>query len=101
MVEQRNKILKEVINWYDQHKDKNDVFIEDFVDVIIDKTTDVLFDEIKDELKYEFEKGNLKHPFIISNDYYLYLKLKEIKNKFNNENNSSESSEGNKESFTL
>jgi len=61
----------------------------------------VLFDEIKDELKYEFEKGNLKHPFIISNDYYLYLKLKEIKNKFNNDTNSSESSEENKESFTL
>ena len=61
----------------------------------------MLFDEIKDELKYEFEKGNLKHPFIISNDYYLYLKLKEIKNKFNNDTNSSESSEENKESFTL
>ena len=87
MTEQRDKILKEVINWYDQNRDKNNVFIEDFVDVIINKTTDILFDEIKDELKYEFEKGNLKHPFIISNDYYLYLKLKEIKNKFNTKNN--------------
>lgn len=81
-VEQRDKILKEVINWYDQHKDKNNVFIEDFVDVIINKTTDILFDEVEDELKFEFEKGNLKHPFIISDDYYLYLKLKEIKSRF-------------------
>jgi hypothetical protein len=78
----KDKILKEAINWYDKHEDKNEVFIEDFVDIIISKTADALFDEIKDGLKEEFDKGNLKHPFIISDDYYLYLKLKEIKNKF-------------------
>lgn len=99
MVEQREKILKEVINWYEQYKDKNNVYIEDFVDVIINKTTDVLFDEIKDELKYEFEKGNLKHPFIISDDYYLYLKLKEIKNKFNN--NLIDEPKNDKETFSV
>ena len=98
-VDQRDKILKEVINWYNQHEDKNNIFIEDFIDIIINKTTDVLFDEIKDEFKYEFEKGNLKHPFIISNDYYLYLKLKEIKNKFNN--NSIDDPNKDKESFSL
>ena len=78
----KDKILKEVMEWYDNHEEKNDVYIEDFVDLVIDKTTNALLDEINDELKVEFNKGNLKHPFIISSDYYLYLKLKEIKNKF-------------------
>jgi len=76
------------------------VFIEDLVEVAINKTSDILFDEIKDELKYEFEKGNLKHPFIISNDYYLYLKLKEIKNKFNLDTNLIDEPEKDKEAFT-
>ena len=78
----KDKILKEVLEWFKDQDNKNDVYIEDFVDLIIDKTTDALFEEIQDEFKVEFDKGNLKHPFIISSDYYLYLKLKEIKNKF-------------------
>jgi len=77
----KDKILKEVVEWYNQQKVKDDIFIEDFVDLVITKTTDLLFEEIKDGFKEEFEKGNLKHPFIISSDYYLYLKLKEIKDK--------------------
>ncbi len=77
----KDKILKEVLNWFENQENKDDVYIEDFVDLVIDKTADVLFDEIKDGLKEEFEKGNLKHPFVISSDYYLYLKLKEIKHK--------------------
>ena len=78
----KDKILKEAIDWYNQHEDKNEIYIEDFVDLVIDKTTDALFHKIKEEFEDEFQKGNLKHPFIISSDYYLYLKLKEIKNKF-------------------
>lgn len=77
----KDKILKEVVEWYNQQKVKDDIFIEDFVDLVINKTADFLFEEIKDGFKEEFEKGNLKHPFIISSDYYLYLKLKEIKEK--------------------
>ena len=77
----KDKILKEVMEWYDTQEEEPEVFIEDFIDKIIDKTADELFEEIKDELKDEFEKGNLKHPFIISPEYYLYLKLKEIKHK--------------------
>jgi len=77
----KDKILKEVVEWYNQQKIKDDIFIEDFVDLVISKTTDLLFEEIKDGFKEEFKKGNLKHPFIISSDYYLYLKLKEIKDK--------------------
>ena len=78
----KGKILKEVMDWYDRHEDKDNVFIEDFIDIVIDKTTEALFEKIKDELEDEFEKGNLKQPFVISSDYYLYLKLKEIKDKF-------------------
>lgn len=77
----KDKILKEAMDWYDKHDDKNNVLIEDFVDLVIDKTADSLFDEIQSELEEEFKKGNLQHPFIISSDYYLYLKLKEIKDK--------------------
>ena len=77
----KDKILKEVVDWYNQHKNQDDIYIDDFVALVIDKTADVLFEEIKDGFKEEFDKGNLKHPFIISSDYYLYLKLKEIKDK--------------------
>jgi len=80
----KDKILKEVVDWYNQNKEKDDIFIEDFVDIVIDKTADLLFEEIKVGFREEFEKGNLKHPFIISSDYYLYLKLKEIKDKIVN-----------------
>jgi len=30
-------------------------------------------------LKQEFDNGTLTHPYFISNEYYLELKLKEIK----------------------
>lgn len=92
----KDKILKEALDWYEKHEDKSNVYIEDFVDVVIDKTANALFEEIKEGLKEEFEKGNLKHPFIISSDYYLYLKLKEIKNKCvssTKNNNTSEENE--------
>ena len=75
----KDKILKEALDWYAKQEDKNNIFIEDFVDLVINKTADALFDEVQEGLKDEFNKGNLKHPFIISSDYYLYLKLKEIK----------------------
>ena len=76
----KDKILKEALEWYSKQDDKQNIFIEDFVDLVINKTADVLFEEVQEEFKEEFYKGNLKHPFIISSDYYLYLKLKEIKN---------------------
>ena len=77
----REKIKKEVLEWYELQGQKPDVLMEDFIDIIIDKTIDLAFEEIKSELTNEFEKGNLEHPFVISSDYYLYLKLKDIKNK--------------------
>ena len=48
----------------------------------MDKTTEVLFEEIKKQLKNEFLSGTLKHDFVISPDYYLELKLKEVKQSF-------------------
>jgi hypothetical protein len=77
----KDKILKEAMEWYDKHDDKNNVLIEDFIDLVIDKTADNLFDEIQSELEEEFKKGNLQHTLIISSDYYIYLKLQELKDK--------------------
>ena len=77
----KEKILKEALNWYDQQEHKSDIDIEDFVNLVIDKTADSIFKKVNQELKNEFENGNLKHPFIISSDYYLDLKLKDIKQK--------------------
>ncbi len=80
----KEKILQEALEWYENQEEKPDVNLEDFVDLVIKKTTDAIFYEINIELKNEFENGNLKHSFIISSDYYLDLKLKEIKGKFVN-----------------
>ena len=77
----KDKIIKEVIEWCEKQEKTPDIYMEEFVDLVINKTANALFEEIKIQLKNEFESGNLQHPFIISDDYYLYLKLKEIKNK--------------------
>ncbi len=77
----KDKILEEVIDWCENTEGKPDIYMEDFIEIVIDKTARAIFDEIKEELKNEFDHGNLKHSFIISDDYYLYLKIKEIKNK--------------------
>ena len=77
----RQKIFKEALNWYEKKNDGSEINIEDFVNLIIDKTADSIFEKVNDELKGEFENGNLQHPFIISSDYYLDLKLKDIKQK--------------------
>lgn len=78
----KDKILKEIIEWCEQQEENPEFYMNDFVEIVIDRTARALFEEIKSEMKKEFESGNLKHPFIISDEYYLYLKLKEIKNKF-------------------
>ena len=48
----------------------------------MDRTTDGIIEEIKKELQKEFHNGTLKHDFIISPEYYLELKLKEVKQNF-------------------
>ena len=77
----KDKIFQEVMKWYENQGESPD--IEDFVVQVIDKTASVLLDDIRNQLKNEFASGNLQHPFIISSDYYIDLKLKEIKEKYN------------------
>jgi len=78
----KDKILREAKEWYESQKENPD--IGDFVDLVIDKTTDSVIDKVRQELENEFEIGNLEHPFIISSEYYLELKLKDIKEKLTN-----------------
>ena len=75
----KDKILHDIKKWYGTQNENPD--ISDFVDIVINKTTDSIFDTVKKELENEFTIGNLEHPFIISSEYYLELKLKEIKQK--------------------
>jgi hypothetical protein len=42
----------------------------------------ILLEDVRDQFKQEFEKGNLKHSFIISSDYYLDLKIKELQERW-------------------
>jgi len=76
----KDKILQEALEWYEKQGDNPD--IGDFVDLVIHKTTDAILDDLKTEFKNEFDTGNLQHPVVISSDYYLDLKLKEIKEKY-------------------
>jgi len=77
----KEKILQEAMDWYEKNGKNSDVYIGDFIDLIFNKTTDAILEEVKTELKNEFESGTLKHPFVISSDYYLELKFKELKEK--------------------
>jgi hypothetical protein len=76
----KDKIIDEAMKWYET-QDTNPT-IEDFIDIVINKTTDSIMNHVQEELKQEFSNGNLKHPFFISNEYYLELKLKDIKHKY-------------------
>ncbi|MDG6228817.1 MAG: hypothetical protein QCH96_02500 [Candidatus Thermoplasmatota archaeon] len=76
----REKIIKEALEWYTT-KDE-DSSMEDLIDLVINKTTDSFIQHLQTEFEQEFSKGNLTHPFFISNEYYLELKLKDVKNKY-------------------
>lgn len=81
----KNQLKKEALEQF-TNIDKNDnESIENFLDQVMTKTTDMLFEEIKKQFANEFSNGNLKHDFVISPDYYLELKLKEIKQIFSGE----------------
>ena len=82
----KDKIKREVLEWFENNECTDDEAIGYFVDMIMDKTTEGIFEEIKKQLKDEFLSGNLKHDFIISSDYYLELKLKEVKQNFSKSN---------------
>lgn len=76
----KDKILKEITEYYKKREQGTEEIPEELIKILIDKTTDEIFEKLKIELKNEFENGNLQHPFIISDEYYLHLKLTEIKN---------------------
>ncbi|MBS3748852.1 MAG: hypothetical protein KGY65_08010 [Candidatus Thermoplasmatota archaeon] len=76
----KNKIIDEAMKWYETQGLNPP--IEDFIDIVINKTTDSIMNHVREELEQEFSNGNLKHPFFISNEYYLELKLKDIKHKY-------------------
>ncbi len=77
----KEKIKKDMMEWYQEKNNNSNFQLDEFADVIIDKTTDALFEEIRGELENEFKIGNLKQPLTISDEYYLHLKLTDIKNK--------------------
>lgn len=87
----KDKILDEAMKWYETQGTNPP--IEDFIDLVINKTADSMMEHIREELEDEFTRGNLKHPFFISNEYYLELKLKDIKNKYLQLANAQESKE--------
>jgi hypothetical protein len=76
----KNKIIDEAMKWYETQGVNPP--IEDFIDIVINKTTESIMNHVREELEQEFSNGNLKHPFFISNEYYLELKLKDIKHKY-------------------
>ena len=73
----KEKILQEALKWYEQQDEKPD--LSEFVNLVISKTADSIFETVEEGLKQEFDNGTLTHPYFISNEYYLELKLKEIK----------------------
>ena len=77
----KDKILREIMEWYNNQSQKPEHLTEEFLDTVINTTADVIIEKIQMELTDEFEKGNLKHSLILSDEYYLYLKLKDIKNE--------------------
>ncbi len=81
MLLMRKKIYEEALRWYEQQDTDSEVDLEEFVDLVIKKTADSVFEQVKNELCNEFETGNLTHPFVISGEYYLDLKLKDIKHR--------------------
>ncbi len=75
----KDKIQKEIMDWCNNQEQQPDM--DELVTQIISRTSESMFETIRKELEEEFSKGNLEQPFFISNEYYLELKLKDIKNK--------------------
>jgi len=89
----KSKIFQEVLAWCENKENNPDVDVSEFFEFVFDKTADALIEQVREELKQEFEKGNLTHPFIISSDYYLDLKLKEIREKCSKINEKAQTTE--------
>ena len=72
-------IKKELVTLYKSRKKQKDKSIEMFADSIIERVTDAVIEEVEKILKKEFKDGTLKHNHVVSHEYYLELKLKEVK----------------------
>jgi len=75
----KDRILKEITEYY-KNKEQTEEIPEEVIKIIINTTADEIFERLKSDLKNEFKTGNLKHPFFISDEYYIHLKLTDIKN---------------------
>ena len=71
----RETIKNESLDWYKKNPNKDNV--SDLVDKVISKTADNLFEVLLKEFGAEFKKGSLAHPYFISGEYYIELKLKD------------------------
>ncbi|MBU0497973.1 MAG: hypothetical protein KKC68_08540 [Candidatus Thermoplasmatota archaeon] len=78
----KDEIRKEALSWFENVSINDDESLGDFVDHIVDRTTDALLEAMKKELRDEFQSGNLKHNMVISPEYFLDLKMKEVKLNF-------------------
>ena len=75
----KERILNEITEYY-KNKEQTEEIPDEVLKIIINTTTDEIFERLKADLKNEFKTGNLKHPFFISDEYYIHLKLTDIKN---------------------
>ena len=78
----KDEIKKEALSWFENVAINDDESLGNFVDHIMDRTTDALLEAMKKELREEFQSGNLKHNMVISPEYFLELKMKEVKHNF-------------------
>ena len=78
----KEEIRKEALSWFENVAINDDDSLGDFVDHIMDRTTDAILEALKKELRDEFQSGNLKHNMVISPEYFLELKMKEVKQNF-------------------
>jgi|GEM_PF-4096630 len=73
------KVKKQALEWFSELKDNDKKSVELFVDRVVQSTRDEVLSEIRAQLEDEFKKGNLSHDYsIISAEYYLDLKFKEV-----------------------
>ena len=78
----KDEIKKEALSWFENVSINDDESLGNFVDHIMDRTADALLEAMKRELRDEFQSGNLKHNMVISPEYFLELKMKEVKHNF-------------------
>jgi len=78
----KDKVLQEIKNWCEENNIHDHPSMEQLFHIMFEKTSEALLEDVKDEFKQEFDKGNLQHSFIISSDYYLDLKMKELNERW-------------------